>query len=93
MNKYESIIITSPLEKNEITRIIEKIQNLIENNGKLESIEDFGQKKLAYEIRKNKEGYYVGFNFKSKAEFIYELERVYRITDEIIKFIVIKRNN
>ena len=50
-----------------------------------------GRKKLAYEIKKNKEGFYVVLDFEAKPEFIAELERIYRITDEIIKFIVIKK--
>ena len=46
--------------------------------------------KLAYEIQKNKEGYYVVINFEAKPELIAELERQYRITDSVIKFIVVK---
>ena len=44
-----------------------------------------------YEIKKNKEGIYILFNFEAKPDFIKELERVYRITDDIIKFIVVKK--
>ncbi len=51
-----------------------------------------GLRKLAYEIGKNKEGYYVVFEFEAKPELIVELERNYRITDEIIKFIVVRKD-
>ncbi len=51
-----------------------------------------GLRKLAYEIGKNKEGYYVVFEFEAKPELIVELERNYRINDEIIKFIVVRKN-
>ena len=51
-----------------------------------------GKRKLAYEIKKCKEGTYVIFNFESKPEAIAELERVYRITDDIIKYIVVKKD-
>ena len=50
-----------------------------------------GKKKLAYEIKKFKEATYMLFNFESKPEAIDEIERVYRITDDIIKFIVVKK--
>ena len=91
MNKYESVIIINPnLEAESIKALIEKISNLINNNGKVDSVEEVGKKKLAYEIKKNKEGYYVIFKFEANPELITELERVYRITDEVIKFIVIK---
>ena len=49
-----------------------------------------GKKRLAYEIKKLNEGYYVVVKFEAKPELITELERVYRITDEVMKFIVVK---
>ena len=92
MNKYESVIIINPnLEGEAIKALIEKFSDLINNNGKVDSVEEVGKKKLAYEIKKNKEGYYVVFKFESKPEAIAELERIYRITDEILKFITIKK--
>ena len=93
MNKYESIIIVNPCLKDvEIEKLREKIQNLIKENGKIESIEDLGIKRLAYEIRKNNEGHYIIFNFESNSDFIVELERVYRINDDILKFIVVRKD-
>ena len=91
MNKYESVIIINPNSESEaIKALIEKISNLINNNGKISSVEEVGKKRLAYEIKKNKEGYYIIIKFEANPEFIAELERVYRITDEVIKFIVVK---
>ena len=91
MNKYESVIIINPnLEAEAIKGLIEKISNLINNNGAVASVEEIGKKKLAYEIKKNKEGYYIIIKFEAKPELITELERVYRITDEVMKFIVVK---
>lgn len=91
MNKYESVVIINPsLEAEAIKALISKISDLINTNGKVDSVEELGNKKLAYEIKKNKEGYYVIFKFEAKPELITELERVYRITDEVIKFIVVK---
>ena len=52
-----------------------------------------GKKKLAYEVKKNKEGFYVLINFEAKPDSITELERNYRITDEVIKFIVVRKED
>lgn len=92
MNKYESvIIINSGLEDAKIKAVIEKFSTLINENGKVENVEEVGTKKLAYEIAKQKEGYYVVINFEANPAFIAELERIYRITDEVIKFIVVRK--
>ena len=50
-----------------------------------------GKKRLAYDIKKNKEAFYMLFNFEAKPDWIAELERNYRITDDILKFIVVKK--
>lgn len=92
MNKYESIIIINPNCTEEALKALEsKFTGLINENGKVESVENMGKKKLAYEIKKNKEGFYMLFNFEAKSELISELERNYRITDDVLKFIVIKK--
>lgn len=92
MNKYESIfIVNSNLEEDTIKATIEKIKNLIEANATLDGIDEWGNRRLSYEVKKQKEGFYVLANFTSDPEFIKELERIYRITDEIIKYIIIKK--
>lgn len=94
MNQYESVIIINPsLEEEGIKSLIKKFSDLINTDGKVETVEEIGKKKLAYEVKKNKEGYYVLFNFEAKPELITELERNYRITDEVIKFIVVRKEN
>lgn len=94
MNKYESVVIINPsVEEQGIKDLISKFTEMINSNGKLEKVEEVGKKKLAYEIRKNSEGYYVVLNFEAEPSFIAELERVYRITDEVIKFIVVREND
>ena len=91
MNKYESVVIINPnLEAESIKALIEKFSNLINSNGTVNSVEELGKRKLAYEIKKLNEGYYVIVKFEAKPELITELERVYRITDEVMKFIVVK---
>ncbi len=93
MNKYETIFIINPnVEDTGAKALIEKFSTLINSDGKVESVEELGKKKLAYEIKKHKEGNYVVINFEANPELIKELERIYRITDEVIKFIVVRKD-
>ena len=65
MNKYESVIIIDPsLEEQGIKDVVTKFTDLINNDGKVENVEEVGMKKLAYEIKKHSEGYYVVFTLK-----------------------------
>ncbi len=92
MNKYESVVIINPnVEENKLKELIEKFQTLINTDGKVEQVNELGKKKLAYEVKKNKEGIYVVYDFEANPSLIAELERNYRITDEVIKFIVVKK--
>ena len=94
MNKYESVIIINPnVDEAGLKALQDKFTGLINENGKVESVENMGKKKLAYEVKKNKEGFYMLFNFEAKPDSIAELERNYRITDEILKFIVVRKEN
>ena len=94
MNKYESVIIINPSVDDEgIKALIKKFTDIINNEGKVESVNEIGKKRLAYEIMKNKEGYYTVFNFEAKPELIAELERNYRIDDSVMKFITVKKED
>jgi len=91
MNKYESVIIINPsADEDKVKALIDKFSDLINKQGKVEKVDTLGKRKLAYEVKKNKEGIYVVFYFEAEPTLIAELERNYRITDEVIKFIVIK---
>ena len=91
MNKYESVIIINPsVDEDKVKALIDKFSDLINKQGKVEKVDTLGKRKLAYEVKKNKEGIYVVFYFEAEPTLIAELERNYRITDEVIKFIVIK---
>ena len=85
MNKYESVIIINPnVDEEGIKALVQKFTDLINTDGKVEKVDDLGKRKLAYEVKKQKEGYYQVFNFEANPELIKELERNYRITDEVI---------
>jgi small subunit ribosomal protein S6 len=91
MNKYESVIIVKPTVDDDHLKEIEKtFTDLINKNGKLEKIDEMGKRKLAYEVKKNTEGIYVVFYFEAEPTLIEELERNYRISDDIIKFIDVR---
>ena len=93
MNKYETVfIIDQKVEEAGIKELIQKFSDLINSDGKVEEVNEMGKRKLAYEIKKNKEAYYVVIDFEANPAIIKELERVYRITDEVIKFIVIRKD-
>ena len=94
MNKYESVIIINPsVDEEGMKALIQKFTDIINNEGKVESVDELGKKRLAYEIKKNKEGYYVIFNFEAKPELIAELERNYRIEDNVMKFITVRKED
>ena len=91
MNKYESVVIINPsVEEEKVKELSKTFTDIINNDGKVEKVEELGKKKLAYEVKKNKEGYYIVIYFEANPELIAELERNYRIMDEVIKFITIK---
>lgn len=94
MNKYESVVIIDPsLDEQGTKAVITKFTDLINNDGKVENVDEMGKRKLAYEIKKHSEGYYVVYTFEANPEFISELERIYRITDSIMKFITIRKED
>ena len=92
MNKYESMYILKPnLDEETKTSLIERFKSLVEENGgKVEKVDELGQKKLAYEINYIGDGYYVLMTFESPGEFPQELERIYKITENIMRFNVIR---
>ncbi len=92
INKYETIfVLDAALEEEKITALSEKFQALIAANGTIESADVWGKRKLAYPIDFKTEGYYVLVNFTSNPEFPKELERIYGITDGVMRTITIRK--
>lgn len=93
MVKYESIVVFSVLNKTEedVQALVEKFKALIEKNGTLESIDEWGSRKLAYLINDETDGYYVLFNFESEPAFPAELERIAGITEGVLRSIVVRK--
>ncbi len=89
---YETMFIVKPtLTEEETQGQIELVKSIIEKNGgEIKATEDMGSRKLAYEIQKNKRGYYYVCYFTAPTEAILEIERNYRINENILRFIFIK---
>ena len=93
MNKYETLYIVRPdLEEEAYKAEIEKFSQIISaNGGNVETVEELGMRKLAYEINYIGEGFYVLVNFTADAALPAELERNFRINENIMRYIVIKK--
>jgi ribosomal protein S6 len=90
--KYEVLYILNPnLTEEETQGIVEKFKTLIEQNGTVDEMDEWGKRKLAYEINYLSEGYYVLVKFTSGPEFPAELDRVLGITDGVIRSLVTLR--
>ena len=91
MSKYDAVLVLSVKNGDEATQSLqEKFKALIEANGTLESVDEWGKRKLAYEINDEAEGHYVIFNFDSEPAFPAEFERVAGITDGVLRTLVVK---
>ena len=93
INKYETIFVVDGRKTEEETvALVDKFKSLIEANGTIESVDEWGKRRLAYEINDATEGFYVLVNFSAKPDFPQELERVFRITDGILRQITVRKD-
>ncbi|MCM1226556.1 MAG: 30S ribosomal protein S6 [Clostridium sp.] len=87
--KYEVMVVYSIKNgEDSVKALVEKFKTLIEKNGTLEEVNEWGKRKLAYEINYESEAYYVLYTFESKPDFPAELERVMNITDGVLRSMV-----
>lgn len=91
MRKYETVFISHPdLQEPARKDLFEKVKNIVaKENGILVDFDDWGNKKLAYEIRKNTRGHYVCMTFGGDGDTVSEMERIFRLDDNILKFMTI----
>lgn len=94
MQKYETIfVIDSLLKSEEIDAIIAKYEKFISaNGGKIDVIEQWGKKRLAYEIKKRQYGYYVLIRFDAPGTIVKQLEREYRLNESILRYMTLRLN-
>ena len=91
MRNYEVVFIVHPdQDENSFAEIISRVKNWItEANGSITKEEIWGRKRMAYEIRKQREGQYVLLNAQMNPSFVVELERNFRITEPIMRYLII----
>jgi len=92
---YELLLFFNPtLSDDERAAALERVQSLIRDGGStLESVDEWGKRKLAYEIDKLTDGDYVLFEFSAQPDAIAEIDRVLRITDAVVRFIIVQRED
>ncbi len=88
--KYEAMVVFSLKNGEEqVQSLVTKFTDLIKANGELVNVDDWGKRKLAYEINYESDGYYVVYTFSSKTDFPAEFERVINITDGVLRSMVV----
>ena len=92
MNKYElAVVLSAKLEEEERAAAIEKVQGYITRyNGVVTNVDDWGKKRLAYEIQKMKEAYYYFIHFDAEATCPAEVEKRVRIMEPVIRYLCVK---
>lgn len=89
---YETVMIFNVQTGEEgITALSEKFKNLISANGTITNVEDWGKRRLAYPIEDETEGYYLFVEFTSAPEFPAELDRIYKITDGVLRSMIVNK--
>ena len=90
IQQYETtMILNTKKGEDGINALVEKFKNLISENGTIDNVDDRGKRRLAYEIEDEQEGYYVMITFTSKPDFPAELDRIYNITDGVLRSLTV----
>lgn len=92
MNKYElAVVVSAKIEDEERAAVVDKCKALIERfGGTITNVDDWGKKRLAYEIRKMKEGFYYFIQFEAESSAPAEIESRIRIMDNVLRYLVVK---
>ncbi|MDD7463634.1 MAG: 30S ribosomal protein S6 [Anaerococcus sp.] len=94
MNNYEAVLIFNPEITDEVrNQRLDALKEIINKAGEVVSVDDWGKKKLAYEINDYKDGYYYIVDFKAEADHIKEFERRMRISDSVMRYMVIRKED
>ncbi len=86
---YETMMVLSLANgEDNVQTLLTKFKDLIEAHGTIESVDEWGKRRLAYPINKEADGYYAVITFTSNPDFPAELDRVYHITDGVLRTII-----
>ena len=89
---YETVfILSTKLGDDGIAAAVQKFKELIEANGVIDNVDEWGKRRLAYPINKEEEGYYTLISFTSSPAFTAELDRIYTITDGVLRSLIVKK--
>ena len=94
MNKYElALVVSAKIEDEERIALVEKAKNYVTRyNGTIIEVEEWGKKRLAYEIRHQREGFYYFIQFEADADCPAEVERHVRIMDNVLRYLVVRKD-
>ena len=92
MNKYElAVVVSAKIEDEERAAVVDKCKALIERfGGTITNVDDWGKKRLAYEIQKMKEGFYYFIQFEAESSAPAEIESRIRIMDNVLRYLVVQ---
>ena len=94
MNKYElALVVNAKIEDEARVAAVDKVKSIIEQfGGTITNVDEWGKRKLAYEIQKMREGYYYFIHFEAEATAPAEIEARLRIMDNVIRFLCIRQD-
>lgn len=94
MNKYElAVVVSAKIEDDERAQVIEKVKALVERfGGQISDVDEWGKKRLAYEIQKMKEGYYYFIQFDASSDCPAEIERRVRIMEPVMRYLCVRQD-
>ena len=94
MNKYElAVVVSAKIEDDERAAVLERVKEYITRfGGTVTDVDEWGKKKLAYEIQKMKEGYYYFVHFESDSTVPAQVEQRMRITENVIRFLCVRQD-
>ncbi|MCR2805341.1 30S ribosomal protein S6 [Paenibacillus soyae] len=91
MRKYEVMYIIRPdVEQENVQALVEKFNGIISNGGEVTKTDVIGKRRLAYEINKLRDGYFVLVHFNATTEVVNELDRIMKISDEVIRSLIVR---
>ncbi len=94
LSSYETLyVVSGNLSEEEMKALVAKFSTLISDNGTIESVNEWGKRRLAYPINYINDGYYVLVSYKSEPSFPRELERIFGITDGIIRSMTTRKED
>lgn len=94
MANYEYVLVIDPeIGEEAVAAMVDKFKTLITDNCELTAVDEWGKRRLAYKINYKSEGYYVLYTFSTdKSEFVAELERVSKITESVLRWLVVRKD-